>query len=442
MGLPTAIGSKDGMFFLIDMVVILTLILLNGVFSVSEMAVVSARRTRLAVLDRKGVTGAALALSLSKSPQRFLSTVQVGMTLMSILAGSFGGAQLAGRLAPLLKQLPGLGGLAEGLSQCVVVIAVTFLTLVLGELVPKQLALRRPETFASALAGPIMLIARVSTPFISLLGFSTDLVLKLLGSHRASGPTITEEEVKQVIAEGMEAGVLEVEERHMLERVLRLTDKPVRAIMTPRSELAWIDRSADQSETIAILLAGAHHCFIVCESSVDNPVGVVDAKDLLNQSLKGVQFSIAAAMRQPIVVLDTTPVLDTLDQLKSNALGIALVVDEYGSFEGAVTADDMRDAMFGKTGTSSLPISGSMPMPDISLLLNGLMSIDEVKLRLGLPKLPAEGSYHTLGGLLLALLRRVPSEGDTIVFGTWRLKVASMDGRRVAHVEATRDRSS
>jgi putative hemolysin len=265
------------------------------------------------------------------------------------------------------------------------------------------------------------------------------VVLRLFGAHRVAPRTITEEELKALLVEGEQTGVLESEERGMIERVLRLADKPVRAIMTPRTEIAWIDRT-DPARDIALALKSAPHArFVVCDGAVDNVVGVVVAKDLLDRILDGKELSISAALRQPIVMPDTVTALDALERLKTDPLGIALVLDEYGSFEGVVTAADVLEAIVGDADSGEPTGAPGEPAEEGVLALDGSMPVDELKARLALPDLPAEGSYHTLAGLLLALLRRVPNAGDRIVFAGWLFEVTEMDGRRVARVRASRE---
>jgi putative hemolysin len=239
--------------------------------------------------------------------------------------------------------------------------------------------------------------------------------------------------------EGEETGVIESEERDMIERVLRLADKPVRAIMTPRTEIAWIDRTDPLGEIVLTLKATPHSRFVVCDGAVDNVVGIVQAKDILDHILDGKELSIAAALRQAIVMPDTVTALDALERLKSDPLGLALVMDEYGSFEGVVTAADVLQAIVGEVETISTTPGEGVEQADGTLLLDGMTPVDELKARLELPDLPAEGSYHTLAGLMLALLRRVPRQGDRIVFGGWLFEILEMDGRRVDRVRASRE---
>jgi len=423
-----------------DILVVLLLILLNGLFSMSELALVTANRARLTVMERKGVPGAARARALADDPQRFLPTVQVGITLVSILSGVFGGAHVAAGLQDLLVDLPVIGKFAGTISLAIVVVGITYVTMILGELVPKRLALRSPERVAVVASGVIGFVAVTMRPVVWFLGISSSVVLRLFGAHRQESQTVTEEELKALLVEGEQTGVLETGERDMIERVLRLADKPVRAIMTPRTELAWIDRTDSPREIAATLKAAPHSRFVVCDGAIDNVVGVVQAKDILDRVLDGKEMSIAAALRQPMVMPDTVTALDALERLKSDPLGLALVLDEYGSFEGLVTAADVLEAIVGDPDSTARGAEGGTDLvPAGPLLLDGAMAVDEVKARLDLPDLPAEGSYHTLGGLLLALLRRVPRTGDRIVFGGWLFEVLEMDGRRVEQVRASRE---
>ncbi len=422
----------------IELAIILLLILLNAVFALSEMAMVSARRARLALLEQKGVRGAGFALHLSEDPQRFLPTVQVGITLVSILAGSFGGSHMAARLATSLTKIPQIAPFAGEIALTVVVIAITFVTLVLGELVPKQLALRWPERIAASVARPLLVVAKIGAPFVWLLNRASRLVLRLFGPEHHTDHAVTEDELKHMLTEGAEAGVFERVERDMIERLLRLADKPVRAIMTPRNELAWIDRTDPQDEIIRNLTQIRHSRFVVCDGEVDNPVGVILAKDVLDRLLMNQDLQIEPLLRKTTVIPDTVTALETLNRLKADALGLALVMDEYGSFEGVVTASDVLGAIVGEAETTPTPEDGA-GQQNGAFLIDGPTPVDELKSLLQLTDLPASGSYHTAAGLMLASLRRVPRIGETIVFAGWRFEVTEMDGRRVSRIRATRD---
>ncbi|MBW6397079.1 hemolysin family protein [Roseomonas sp. HJA6] len=419
--------------------VIILLVLLNGAFAMSELAIVSSRRSRLMAMQRRGSLGAEAALALADDPQRFLPTVQVGITLVGIFAGAFGGARLSGTIAEWLAAIPGIGAYAGEIAFTLVVIAITYLSLILGELVPKQFALRNPERVAVLVARPMATLSRFSGPIVWVLGRSSAAVLRLFGPAPPE-QAVTEEEVKAVVAEGAQAGALETEERHMIERVLRLADKPVRALMTPRNDLAWLDRSDSPEDIAARLRASDVTRFIVADGRVDNVVGVVVAKDLLDQMLEGAPMALGPALRQAIVLPDTLSALDALERLRGDPLGLALVMDEYGSFEGVVTASDLLEAIVGDLGPPE-PESegGAIERADGSLLLDGSMPSDELRAQLDLPELPAAGTYHTVAGLMLALLKRVPREGDRIVWAGWRFEIVDMDGRRVDKVLASRE---
>jgi len=423
----------------LDIIIVLLLILLNGMFALSELALVSANRTRLAVLEAQGVAGAAKARRLAEDPQRFLPTVQIGITLVGIVAGAFGGTRVSAALVPVLEQVPVLAPAAHGFAVGLVVVAITYLSLVIGELVPKQVALQHPERLAAVVAGPLEALARLAMPLVWLLGISSRAVLALIGVKRTPQQTVSEEEIKALLIEGEQSGALESEERDMIERVLRLADKPVRAIMTPRNEIAWIDITDTQAEIAATLKERMHSRFVVCNGSIDNVVGVVQAKALLDAVLDGRPLSIADALRHPIVMPDTVTALDALERLRADDLGMAMVMDEYGSFEGLVTAHDLLEAIVGDPESAAPAPDRGSETDDTALMLDGMMPVDEIKARLALPDMPAAGSYHTLAGLVLALLRRVPREGDRIVFGGWLFEVAAMDGRRVDRVRASRE---
>lgn len=423
----------------LDILVIILLIVLNGLFALSEMALVSSNKNRLSVMEAQGVRGAARARALAEDPQRFLPAVQIGITLVGILSGAFGGARVAASLTPVLEQIPIAPALANSLSVTIVVASITYLSLVVGELVPKQLALQHPERFAAAASAPLEVLARIASPLVWLLGVSSALLLRIAGVKRTPQQTVSEEEIKALLVEGEQTGILETEERDMIERVLRLADKPVRAIMTPRNEIGWIDIRDTEAEIAAALKERMHSRFVVCDGSIDNVVGVVQAKALLDQALDARGLNIAEALRQPIVMPDTVTALDALERLRSDDLGMAMVLDEYGSFEGLVTAHDLLEAIVGDPESAGPAPDRGTETDDTALMLDGMMPVDEVKARLALPTLPAAGSYHTLAGLVLALLRRVPREGERIVFGGWLFEVVTMDGRRVERVRASRE---
>lgn len=417
-----------------EILILLFLVLLNGVFAMSELALVSARQARLQAMVRKGVPGARSAAALSAEPERFLPTVQVGITLVGVLAGAYSGATLARPLGEWLDGFPALAPRGVELAFGLVVLATTYLSLILGELVPKRLALRSPERIAALVAPFMNGLSRIALPVIWLLRASSTLVLRAFGA----GPPaqrVTEEEVHAIIQEGAAAGAIAREEGQMIQRVLRLADRPVRALMTPRTEVAWIDRNDSAAEIAARLKASPVSRFVVADQTIDNVLGVVQAKDLLDMLLDGQALDIGRAIRTPLVLPDAMSGLAALERLRNDRFGIALVVDEYGAFEGIVTAADVLEAIVGELHEGDADDGpGVVRREDGSLLLDGMLPADELKNELGFETLPDEGDYHTLAGLLLHLFRRLPREGEGISHGGWRFEVIDMDGRRIDKV--------
>jgi putative hemolysin len=421
---------------LLEILILLALVLLNGYFAMAELAVVSARPARLEALGRKKASrGARLALALSRDPGRMLSTVQIGITLVGISAGAFGAARLAEPLAQVLARVPALAPVSAQIAYSLVVILITYLSLIIGELVPKHLALRAPERVAAFVAPTIDLLSRISTPAVWLLDRSSRLVLRLLGSETQPPETVTEEEVRMLIAEGTRTGVFHRQEQDMIGRVLRLADRPVRAIMTPRVELVWLDVDDDPAKIARIIRESGHSRFLVGKGSLDDLLGVVHVRSLLEACLAGQPLDLRAALRPVLVVHDSMAVLRVLEALRQARVSMALVVDEYGEVEGVVTAEDVLEAVVGDMPERRL---GEEPAiverEDGSLLMDGMLAIDEVKLALGFDSLPDEGSYHTLAGFILGQLGRVPQEGATVAYGGWLFEVVDMDGRRIDKV--------
>ncbi|GBR46546.1 hemolysin family protein [Neokomagataea thailandica] len=414
------------------------LILINAVFAMGELALISAKRPRLEVLARQGVSGAAAALRLSENPHSFLPTVQVGMTLVSILEGTFGGSEIEAGVRDKIALVPFLRPAAEELSTVVVVALITFAMLVFGELVPKQIALQKPERIAARLSWLLVAVARVAQPVVWLLSGASSLVLRLLRVGSMPREAVTEEELRAVLAESARAGVLETDEQFMIERLLRLADRPVRAIMTPRNELFWIDRDADEETLLQKLRASQHARIVVCEGDVDHPIGVILAKDIMDRLLQKKPISVDAVLRTPPVIPDSLSAQDMIERMRGVNLGITFVLDEYGSFEGIVTASDVFEAIVGEEAVDVGPAELQATPGEEEYLFDGFMPADELRARLDLANVPGGGSYHTLGGILLAMLRRVPAVGDKVAFEGWLFEVLEMDRRRVAKVKVSR----
>ena len=419
----------------LEILIVLALVLVNGYFAMSELAVVSARRARLEARARKGGRGARQALALSRDPGRMLSTVQIGITLVGIAAGAFGGARLAEPLAGVLAEVPGLARFSAELAYTLVVVAITYVSLIIGELVPKHLALRAPERIAIFVAPTVDLLSRIATPAVWLLQASSRLVLRLLGSEAQPAQTVTEEEVRTLIAEGTRTGVFHQQEQEMIGRVLRLADRPVRAIMTPRVELVWLDVEAEPDEIARVVRESGHSRYVVGKRNLDDVIGVVHVRALLDACLASQTMDLRTAVRPMLVVPDGMPVLRALEALRQARVSMALVVDEYGDVEGVVTVEDVLEAVVGDMPERRL---GEEPAivrrEDGSMLMDGMLSTDDLKLALGVDELPDEASYHTLAGFVLDQLGRIPEEGQAVAYGGWRFEVVDMDGRRIDKV--------
>ncbi|MFD2234437.1 hemolysin family protein [Phaeospirillum tilakii] len=417
-----------------EILLILLLIIINGWFAMSELAIVSARRARLAAQAAEGGKGAAAALRLADNPARFLSSVQIGITLVGVLAGAYSGATLAEKLAHWIgATLPVSAEAAEALALALVVGSISYATLIVGELVPKQIALANPERIAAWVARPMALLARLASPLVWLLELSSRLVLGLLRIRPGSESGVTEEEVKAMIAEGTESGVFAPQEREMLSGVMRLADRKVRAVMTPRADIVWLDLDADPAALLATLRASPHSRFPVGRGGIDSLSGVVQAKDLLDRLLDGRTPDLAAAVRPLPVVGESTPALRVLDLLKGSPIHMALVVDEYGAVEGIVTAADLLSSILGSLSEHGEEYEGSLDQDaDGSWRIDGDVAIDLAADRLGCPALRERtGDYVTVAGFVLARCRHIPAAGETIECDGWRFEVTAMDGHRI-----------
>ncbi|MCX7863998.1 MAG: hemolysin family protein [Novosphingobium sp.] len=422
-----------------DLLVIAGLILLNGLFAMSELAIVSARSSRLRAAADRGNRSAQTALELAAEPGRFLSTVQIGITLVGILAGAYSGASLGG---PVGERLAAIGMpvlAAEQLGFALVIIVVTFSSLIVGELVPKQIALRAAEPIALAMARPMALLARSLAPFVWLLDTSSAAMLRLLGLHRPGAAQLTAEELHMIFAEATRAGAIEEGERALMSGVLRLAERPVRELMTPRTELDWIDRQAGTEELRAVIARSPHALLPVAQGTPDRIVGVIKVRDALAAMLAGQQPDIGALMKRCEIIPDQLDALDALRILQQAEIGMGMVHDEYGNFEGIVTPTDLLTAIAGAFASDR--DEGDAPYlverEDGSLLLSGAMPADAMAERLAIA-LPADREYATVAGYALSVLRRLPREGDHFIDQGWRFEVVDMDGRRIDKLLAER----
>jgi putative hemolysin len=419
-----------------EILILILLIFTNGFFSLAEMAIVSARKVRLQQRAEDGSKGAETALVLARQPTRFLSTVQTGITLIGILSGAFGGATIAEWLAAYFARYPALQPYSEPLGVGIVVTMVTYFSLVIGELVPKRLALNNAESIASSVAPLMNFISKVATPLVSLLSFSTEILVRVLRIKPTSEPAITEEEVKILIEQGRQTGIFEDVEQEIVERVFRLSDRTVNSLMTHRSEIVWLDVENPLEENIKKILASGHTNFVVCKGNFDKVIGILRAKDLLRDYAAGRSIAIPTSLPMPPFVPEGTKALEVVARLRHNKSPVALIVDEYGTIDGMVTLTDVLEAIVGDI--PALDDEGepaAVQREDGSWLLDGMMPVDELQMLLDLDELPADSDdYDTLGGLFMAQMGRIPTVGDKFDWSDLRFEVMDMDGHRVDKV--------
>ncbi|HUK58175.1 MAG TPA: hemolysin family protein [Stellaceae bacterium] len=424
----------------LQLAIILLLILLNGFFALAEMAVVSARPARLQHAAETGRRGARAALELKRDPGRFLSTVQVGITLIGVLASVFGGATLADSVAQELARIPGWRAYASSLGFAFVVLFITYVTLILGELVPKRIALGRPEAFARRLAGLLRTMARVIAPVEWFLSASSNLVLALVPTRGAEPAPVTEEEITLMLREATAAGQFEAGETAIVQMALRMGDRRIGAMMTPRTQVEWLDLGDDEAENRGKIRASDYSRFPVVEGPAHQIMGIVQVKDLLTQMLSDKPFDIRLALRPPLYMPDTVTALRALELFRERGEPMALVIDEYGAFEGVLTLHDILQTLVGDIVVPGEAGSAAVVRRDDgSWLVDGMLPIDEVRDLTGLAEIPGSesGDFHTLGGFLMARVNRIPIVGDRVVLDGYRFEVVSMDGRRVDRVLIT-----
>lgn len=420
--------------FAVEILIVLLLLVANGIFSGSEIAVVSARKIRLEQLAERGDRHAQVALRLANAPNNFLATVQIGITLIGILSGAVGGATIAQRLAAVLNQVPRLQPYSEGLSVALVVTALTYLSLVIGELLPKRIALNNPEKIACAVAPAMRGVSRLTAPLVHVLGMSTEALLRGLGIQASEQPEITEEEIKGLIRQGAAAGMFEETEHEIVQRVFRLGDRPIKAMMTPRPEIVWLNTEAPLEKNLQVIIDSNHSRFPVGRGSLDHCIGVVRGSHLLSAHLVRPGADLVDLLQVPLYVAKNARALDVIEQFKHTGVHIALVTDEYGGLEGLVTLTDLMEAIVG-----DLPSLEDHEEPQIiqrddgSWLLDGALDIDELKDFLKKDRLPHEatGSFHTLGGFVMYSLEHVPQSGEWFEWDGLRFEVVDMDGTRV-----------
>lgn len=427
-----------------EIVIILLLVVANGVFSMSEISVVASRKIRLQQRAEEGDHRARLALELAQSPEQFLSTVQVGITLVGVLAGAYGGARLSEPLGDFLEQFPAIANYADAIALGTVVAAITTLSIIVGELVPKSIGLRNPESIASWVARPMMALSRVGGPVVHVLTASTNVIMRLAGFKEVSGPSLTEDEIRAVISEGAESGVLEAAEESIVQRVFQLGDQRVAAIMTPRVDIEWVHVDIDVAELREFLMSHTHTEFVVCEGDLEHVLGTVRAADLLPAVLKGGELNLRALLREPLFVPDSMAAFKLLEAFRSSHRHLALVMDEFGAVEGLVSVGDLLEGLVGALPGDAQEAAGSIvARGENSWLVEGAAPIGEVvtKFEMGVPS-DEIGAYHTLAGFVMARLGRIPHTADRFEYGDLTFEVVDMDGRRVDKVMITRAPSS
>jgi putative hemolysin len=418
---------------------IFVLLIINGLFAMSEIAVVSARRIRLQQRAAAGNAGAQTAIELADEPDKFLSTVQIGITLVGILSGAFGGAAVASRLVPFFEQFPVLAPYAETVSFAFVVLIITYFSLVIGELVPKTIALNAPETVASLVSRPMRFISKATSPAVWFLSFSTTLLLKILRLNNSNEAAVTEDEIRAMIAQGTSVGVFEEAEQDLLESIIRLDDKNISALMTLRQDIAWIDINDSLEEIRRELSENNYSRLLVCEGDLDNIRGYVKAKDLLNLVLSGEDLNLETVLKQPIFAPTTNTALELLETFKTSHTHLAVIIDEFGTTQGLVTINDVVEEIVGDFSLGGADEKSFFQRDDGSWLLDGRLSTVDFSSILGLKELPAEekSMYQTLAGFMIKRLEKMPAKGDKFEWDGYVFEVVDMDGKRIDEVLAT-----
>lgn len=426
-----------------DLFLIALLVLGNGLFAMTEIAVVSARKARLQQWANEGNHRAQNALDLANSPNRFLATVQVLITLITLLTGAAAGSTIAERFAGSLAGLPFIGQYSENIAITVVVMAVGFLQVIFGELVPKSVALNHAEKIASFMAWPMQMVSRLAYPIVSLLGFITDTVLRIMGSKPSSEPPVTGDEINVMIAQGTEAGVFQESQQDMVESVIEMNERRINSIMTPRPDIVWLDVEAPFEENREKILGSSYSRFPVCRGGLDEVIGLIHTKDMLADCISGKPIDLQGHTRKALTVPETIPVLKSLESFKESGIHIALVIDEYGSLQGLVTLNDIMESIVGEIDSHDQKEErpGAIEREDGSWLVDGMQPIEDFKELMEIDYLPEEDTdtYQTLGGFVMMKLGRIPKAGEHFRQDDVRYEVMDMDGNRVDKVLVKRE---
>ena len=421
----------------VEIGIVVVLVVLNGMLAMSELAIVSARPARLKAMADRGISGANRALRLNADPGRFLSTVQIGITAISIFTGVYSGSRLAEPVAGLLRQFTPLDTYAAPVALFLVVLVTTYLSLIVAELTPKRIALSQPEEIASMVAPSMDILARIARPLVFILDRSSEGLAQLLGVRPSDAPTVTDEEVRIMLQQGAQVGIFEPIEEEIITQVFRLSDRRASAIMTPRPDIDWIDVTQGAYAVRDLITASGHSRFPLAEGSLDHVVGIVFVRDLLLQWMATSEVDLRAIARPALFLPENMTALDVVEQMRSSRSHMALIINEYGGMEGLVTISDVVEAILGAveaTGREEEP--SIVQREDGSWLIDGMWSVDEFQETFGFRDLPArdELDYQTVGGMIMAILGQVPGVGSHVEFGGYRLEVVDMDGRRVDKV--------
>jgi len=423
-----------------EIFILLALILLNGAFAMSEIALVTARRARLAKLAEDGDGAAAVAIKLGDDPTRFLSTIQIGITSIGILNGIVGEAALAGPLAIWLQSFGADQGASAIGATVLVVVVITYVSIVVGELVPKRIGQIHPEGIARLVARPMNLLAVMSRPFVRLLSTSTTLVLRLMGQSETKAPSVTEEEIHAMLVEGSEAGVIEKNEHDMVRNVFRLDERQISSLMVPRSEIVWLDVEDTMEQNLTVITESEHARFPVCRGGLENILGILNARQLLGKTLRGSEASLTETLQPAVYVPESLTGMELLEQFRASGTQVVFVVDEYGEILGMVTLQDLVESVTGEFVPKNKEDAWAIMREDGSWLLDGLIPLLELKDALGMRAAPEEdkGRYHTLSGMVMFLLGRLPATADKACWEGWSFEVVDLDGKRIDKVLATR----
>ncbi|BAI61392.1 conserved hypothetical protein [Methanocella paludicola SANAE] len=421
----------------IEILIILLLILFNGLFAMAEIAIISGRKARLQQYAEEGDASAKSALELANSPGDFLSTIQVGITLVGILAGAFGGATIAKEITPYIASYPALAPYSDVISILIVVLPITYLTIVIGELVPKRIGLNYAERIARLIASPMRLLSKLAMPVVRLLSLSTDLILWALSVKPSTEPPVTEEEIKVLIDQGAKAGVFEEAESDMVDSIFRLSDRRVSSMMVPRTDLTVLYLDDTVNDIVKKIAESGHSSYPVCDSELDNVLGIVYVKDLLARYLEQNKLDLKATMKEPLFMPESMPALKALELFKKSGKHMAVIIDEYGGLQGLVTIHDIMESVVGDVPTIDSP--RATQRDDGSWLVDGMMPVDEFKNILDIKSLPDEdtGTFQTLGGFVMAHLHRIPAAGNKFTMEGYTYEVVDMDGMRVDKVLVT-----